>query len=534
MNDTTALPAQRLVGPTERAELIGAEMRYGSDPAGPVAVLAEPFLDGPVRSAGRVLVAGVHDAGMVERLLRDRDGFLQLRRVTDAAGAEADPRLGDVRILCGSIAHVPDTYDLVVALGGLDLVGSPDDPEHGWAAAVQALSARVAPGGVLVVAASNAFGLRRLNSLTRTDRTDDHATDHDSLTRELGDAGLTVTASLAAFPDLTQARLLVHRDLLDDPRRRDLSALLVAAAVGEHRPDAVVSDPRILARDAVRRGMGHALAGGWVVAAHRAGAANPDVPVIAVSGRPFANLDAADGCGGTVRIWAPDAAVPAGELLAERLSDACGRHDLDAVRGLLTRYASWLGVSPDSGECPADRCGATPSAILDDHSTFHILAPGTGTATVPAEVALAAGLLEFADDAQATGLAHPWPATLTPERLAIRLAAMAGVAITDADLAAARDLTGAQETVDADDESAPIGPSGQLARPSGYAEAVRLASAISRELAEAREQLRFLAETIADRDLRIRQQSTLRQLLRFARRPIGTVRSHSQHGGAGR
>jgi hypothetical protein len=524
MNDIVTTPAPRA---TEAAavQLIGAEMRYGSDPAGPMATLAEPFLRDVLRRPGRVLFAGVHEAGLIARTRAGHDVTLQLRRVADAATAEADARLRDISVLCGSLERVEGTYDIVIALGGLDHLSSPDDV--GTADALAALTSRVAPGGVLVVAAENGFGLRRVTEVGTPDG-DRRALGLDALLRAVDAAGLTVAADLAAYPDLHEPTLLMHRGLLDDPAHRDTAALLVASAAGGRPRSLQVTDPRVLARAAVRSGLGHALAAGWVLIAHRGLSTAPVVPSIAAYGVTGTNPTVTDGHragpaspADPAHSWQPDRRVPRGRLLTERVAEACAEQDLPAVRALLTRYAEWL-ESADGF--------ATPGTLVDDGLELHAVA--TAPSPGPDDVAFATGLLDLADALQSAGLPHPWSPTMTPERLAIRLGSMAGRLVTDGDVDAARALAVPPPAEpDEFDEEVPLGPAGELARPSGYAEAVRLATAISQELAEARAQLRFLSETIADRDLTLRQQSTLRRLMRIARRPVSTVRSRNRLGG---
>jgi hypothetical protein len=535
MNDIVTTPAPRAPQTADEVRLIGAEMRYGSDPAGAMAKLAEPFLRDVLRRPGRVLFAGVHDADVVARIRAAHDVTVQLRRVADAATAKADARLRDVSVLCGSIERVDGAYDLVVALGGLDRLGSPDDVGAGDA--LTALTQRVAPGGVLVLASENGFGLRRVVEVSGPEPADGATIGHDAMLRGLNDAGFAVATDLAAYPDLHDPSLLMHRGLLEAPEHRDAAAQLVAAAAGNRPRSIQVSDPRVLARAAVRNGLGHALAAGWVVIAYRPDGVAPLVPTLAAYGGAGTSPVITDGrqAGPATPSdpslgWRPEWSVPDGPLLIERIADACAAEDLPTVRELLARYATWLGLDQAEGDAAPVRL-ATPSEMVDDGTQLSPIGP-VSDASAPARVAFAAGLLDIADCLQSAGLAHPWSPTLTPERLAIRLGSMAGRVVTDAEIEAARALavpppTGADDALD---EEAPVGPAGELARPSGYAEAVRLATEISRELAEARAQLRFLSETIADRDLTLRQQSTLRRLMRIARRPVSTVRAHNRFG----
>ena len=69
-----------------------------------------------------------------------------------------------VEIRCGSLLGATDSYDAVIALGGLDHLGSGDAPIDGWADAIAQLAGLVAPGGLLAITVRNGFGIDRFTS----------------------------------------------------------------------------------------------------------------------------------------------------------------------------------------------------------------------------------------------------------------------------------------------------------------------------------------------------------------------------------
>lgn len=196
--------------------LVGAEMRTGSDRAGPLADLVEPYLGDLLAGAATVLFAGVHPVPVIARTLPGREVTVLVRRAPDAEALAAEPRLCGATVLCGAVDAGPGPHDLVVALAGAEGVTTPDGLAQDWPGVVAALAARVAPGGTLVLAVRNAFGLTRINAMDASVRADRFRAGHEQLARVLREAGLAATAGLAIFPDLPGARLAVHRELLDD------------------------------------------------------------------------------------------------------------------------------------------------------------------------------------------------------------------------------------------------------------------------------------------------------------------------------
>ena len=537
----------------------GAEMRGGLDGFGFVPACVLDLLEPLAAKGSRVLIAGPYADELVTRLVDA--GYqvdAQLRGVMDAERA-AEELPASVRVRCGSLRGVSDSYDAVIALGGLGYLETGDAPLDGWADAMTMLAGLVAPGGVLAVTVRNGFGI---DHLTGSDpgvhghHRDAFGANHAHVEHRLAEAGLSAEAEFAIYPDTAAPAVLVHHDAYS-LGGETLTTLVASAYRSTVAEAGTVTDPRRTARASIGYGLGPALAPGWLIMARRAPGGEPTVaipgtvmvtdvryddfrsaPYIAsqaVDGswtrsRPASTIDGAEHHSGIHRNPALlDGLIPAGDLLEERLLEASATHDVLALRELLTRYSAWLGVSAkeegETAECPPARTFAMLDNIVIDGSMILAQLDPTWQLEDPiaAEVVFVAALCRFADRLLAGALPHPWVSAQSPERLAARLASMAGLVVTPPLLAAAashaahavdaldghdlRELDEPSEPPLGDHERSvvvgPVAPIGPVARPRGLAEAVRTIDTISIELAGTHEQLAFLTEVIADRDMRL-------------------------------
>lgn len=294
-------------------------------------------------------------------------------------------------------------------------------------------------------------------------------------------------------------------------------------------------------------------------------------------------------------------AVPVGPSLADQLADACGRGDLVVVRELVTGYrrflaagartATWRPVwadpgtgpgreegaepadaaAPDAADepgrvvagdasgttgagpepvCAADRVLATCDAVLVGPDGYRLADPSwSSTLAVPVRLVFLRGLQRFAYRLLVGGRPHPWPAGLSPDRLAATLAATADVTVAAGELADAAALAvhltaplaadgtaprpaGASDTtgvpggrgfdehaealryVDAQ-RRAGTDPALAAVPPRGYAEAWSAIGALTAELADARAQIAWLDDTVAERDRRLAELGTLRRSVTY-------------------
>ena len=532
----------------------GAEMRGSEDTTGRVPSCLLDVVLPSLTAGGRVLLAGPHQDNVALRLAKA--GFrvtLQLRGVADADAASSRlPSSIDIR--CGTLVGTTDTFDAVIALGGLGYLSTGDAPDNDCAEALDLLCALVAPSGLLAAVVRNGFGLDRLSSSGSDSdfhRTDCFAASRHEIGRYL--SGFTAAVEFGLYPDAAAPEIAVPASAYDVGGA--LVATLVADSYRAAVPDRhTVCDPRRLARESVAHGLGLALAPGWLIVARRgdAGDSRPPSAVLVTDARrddfrsvPYLLELAADGSwsrsrltdgladpethGGVVRNAAAlDGPIGSGLLLEERLVTAAGTHDLVAIRAQIQRYANWLGVATDdrSVDCPSDRAFAMTDNVIDDGADFQPLDPSwSSAASVRADVVFVASMYRFADRLLAGALPHPWVSAQAPAKLAARLASMAGLdvsvdaieaAVAYADEAASvldgrgiEEIERVVEPVIPRGATAPVvivgpvGPVRPAARPAGLAEAMRTIDAISDEIAANHEQIALLTNSIADLDKRL-------------------------------
>jgi hypothetical protein len=475
---------------------VGAEMRGGSDGPGLVPAAALEFID-TLPSGARILLAGPHEDAIAERLADLGYSVDVLLRAIDDADAARNRLPGSVGVLCGSVVRLRDTYDAVIALGGLDRVASADAPAADWSAALEALTARVAPAGRLAVVVRNGLGIDHLTTVgwTAGNRADAYAASRPAFADRVAAAGLTRSTEVALYPNVSTPSVFVATPAFAEPV--DVVATAVAGAYRSTVGAAdTLIDPRRLARDAVAHHLGPDLAPGWLLVAHRGDTPAPaSADVIVTDARTayapvpqrlrrttdgrwtrsrlnptasttaLATAPASDAHGDVVRTPERlDGDVPAGPLLEEEMIAAAGAHDALTLRQLVDAYARWLGVRtswlaetqatglprPDSmmrdrgmevesGPLPyrPDRVFAVADNVVHTDDTFTPLDPSwTMNGDVDAETAFLASLVRFAERLLASALPHPWTTAQSPARLAARLASMAGLEAR-ADLVAA-------------------------------------------------------------------------------------------------
>jgi hypothetical protein len=504
----------------------------------------------------------------------------------------AEPDAGEVRVWCGGIdrlaAETAEPYAAVLALDGTGRLCGPDSPPLDWPALAALLAGLVAPGGLLAVLVGNGMGLTRLAGITDP-HADPPAEQPAGLPASraaahavLGKAGLRPGPALAAYPGL-----LGHEALLSDVDNDALAALVAGACATGYAERPVLADPVPLAADAVRHGLGADLAPAWLLLASR-GAEPPAVPEIAVLAdrQPLPywsvpQLITRDDAAGLRRTPLPDPVppahtdswpaldsaagsraaqralghlcrdpaalagpLPAGRSLEDVLLSACAAEDLAAVRATVRRYLRWLrdGAAPGpwravwsddavaEGEiCPPAAVLSTLDTVLDSDGTLRPADPSwSAELAVPVELVLIRALQRFGYRLLAAGHPHPWPAGVSPDRLAVTLAATAGVTVSPRDLAAAtafavylegplHDATG---TGDADRYARlrqrwAADPAHGTVPPRGYREAVATIGTLAAELTEARAQIRWLDSTIADRDRQLSAMGALRKSVTY-------------------
>ncbi|SNY72637.1 Methyltransferase domain-containing protein [Paractinoplanes atraurantiacus] len=389
------------------------------------------YLTEQVPDGAEVLVAGPHDAALIDALAARATVTCLLRSQPDAIGLESR----GVRVLCGSLAKVTDeSYDVVVALDGLERLCSVEGPQLDWVESLRALHRLLRPGGTLLLAVENELGVHKL-----VDPSSSTASQADSAWRPLGEfdtkpgnpgrlagrlaaEGLAVDWLGAAWPVPHEPTLIATPNALQDGPADALAAVTAGAAGRAYAEKSVLSDPRRLAAAAVRGGLGPELASAWLVVAHRAPrpAAALSLPPVLIGDGPVVEL--APGRDGvwTRRVLhevpgrdlsALNGPLPRGRLLEELLLAACLRHDLPIVRRLLT---GWTSAHPGAA--------ADNVVVHEDNYTvpsFSVLDP-----SVPPQTDV---IRRFAQTLIGGGYAHPWPAAVDVPTLTSILHAAAGL-----------------------------------------------------------------------------------------------------------
>jgi len=369
--------------------LIGGEMLLWSDLSPVGGDVLTPLLD---LAAGRTLVAGPHDPALLTG-----DPTLLVRGLPDAeALAER------FTVLCGSPAKLAGEWDTIVALDGLERLGSAEEPQLSWGETLDHLLAVLDPAGTLLLGVENYFGLHRLVALppAPTDADWTPAAGHDdtrpaglaAARSRLAAAGLTVARTYAVFGSPVEPTALLDTDHLADPSHR--GAVEAALSRASATPGEVLTDPRRLAVDAARHGLAAELAPGWIFVAHRGPA--PAVP-------------------------ATDRG-PAGPTLESLLLKAAAERDLPALRALLSAWQSGPAAGVPAGQVIGD--GA-------------LVAPGT----------IEEALHDFAVTLLSGGFPHPFPAPAGAADLTLTLAAMAGTELDPAAIPAAPGRASMQDLI---------------------------------------------------------------------------------------
>lgn len=527
----------------------------------------------------RVLLAGPRAGLLVDAVPTDVPVDLLVRALPDARVLGDHTGLHkSADLYCGGLdvfepAH---TYDLVVALGGPERLLGPDSEGLTEAQAVARLSALLDDGGRLVVDLANELGFTDLVSAVPDETLESDAGWHIGaqgfatrhlFARERGaileGEGLQVEATFAAMPSVDQHRVLVHDGALGDGSLRDQVGFHSGKAMDEHfATTPMLREPRNVVERAVEAGMLDELAPGWLVVATKGtpsggasgaakGNAKSNAKSTAKDATPaapvypalvVAEADAASPWS-TVAVIAPDASqsvswagsrtdaetsegtvsrslapLAPGRSFELDLRRACATRRHAAIRSRVRQYAAWLADGKVwTTQTAEQRFFATPANTLVDGDRLRLADPSwRRTGVVSADDALVRGLRDFARRLLASGSAHPWRVTVTPDELTITLASMAGLTVTEPMIArVARIEAEVASTVAGRPEE--MGEMlehnlelGQFARdlPApdeiGFRELLTHHRVISRELREKQGQVKWLEGTLRHRDRYIR------------------------------
>ena len=395
--------------PPTRATLLGAEMLNWSDlephgrgrPAlgGPAAVaLVQEVLTG----SEKVLVAGPHALEVYAAIAQRAESVdAVVRSYSDGETVAGH----GVTVYTGGfdrfgLDHGRADYDVIVALDGVPRLAGTDTPRLGWSEALDALRARLAPGGRLLLGAANAFGLPRLLEPPSQLAADDEwgrDTDGsgappaglDAIRATLG--ALTIETVYAVYPDPTTAEVA---QTTPDP-------VTVAVRVARHYAGReTLHPPYRTAFDAVASGNGIALAPGyWFVLRDGDAVLTPPSTL--------------------------DAAETPGELVEEQLLAATRADDHTRLHEVVRGYVDFLRATD-----PATAARAAADNTLADGTAYRLIDAVEASAGAPDAIAVR-HLARFVTRALAAGERWPWPAGGTPRSQTARLASMAGIEVGD-------------------------------------------------------------------------------------------------------
>jgi hypothetical protein len=480
--------------PVPNLQRIGGEMFAWTDrdprrgPAAPHGAVLRHLvlqLTGPDKT---VLVAGPHADELVAAMAANGARVSWLVRSL-ADGEQAARLHPTVTILCGAAVKLDPAaqFDVVVAADGVSRLNSTEGKQMAPSELIERLTQAVRPDGALLLMHDNHFGLHhtvRLDPGVENFQdaewypADEHDTDRPAsqqqLVDRLTDAGLTIDAAYAAFPEPSQPTVLIGERLLGDvssPLRPRLGTALAQAFTQAFRRRPVLTDPRRLMTRALRAGAEDAVAAAWLVIARVP--SSSDAPIgerhdllVGDAEGTFTYEVTVDGAELRTTVLQPlegtveragmrrigEAAAPgadAGYVLEERLLHLCAAKDLRQLRAELGQFDSWLTGQAHDGVLtgPAALAGVADVLVTADGP---VLLPARWEPIEPVrlDIATTRALWQFAVQLITAGHPHPWPITSSAVDLTAALLGMVGRGVDQAHIRTAVDLQVAIETAD--------------------------------------------------------------------------------------
>lgn len=367
-----------------------------------------------VEREGRVLVAGPHGDDVLALL----DGATVLvRSLSDAEGiAERHPGL---RVVCGDLAELSGSFDLVVALDGVERVVSNDRPFSPWTERLSTLVGLVAEGGRLLLTVDNDASLLALADsrplAERRDTGDWEPPVSTDLSRPADPGAVRSILTTLGFEGLLYAafwRQTAPCVLVDAAAHADDVRIRSALSGGV---DALASypllfDPVTPAHVSLHSADVARAASGWVVVAGRAARewALPAAIVGTRAGEPIVLQD-------------EDLMDPPGRAtVTEAAVERAQREDLAGLRALMRDYLPW--VAKEGG-------AVRPDEVILTETGFAVLNAST-LDTDP----VATAVLSLARRLLAPDMRRIWPPHLDDAAVAKSLAAMADLSLEPAQL----------------------------------------------------------------------------------------------------
>ncbi|BEL12612.1 hypothetical protein Q0Z83_108030 [Actinoplanes sichuanensis] len=364
--------------------------------------------------AGRVLVAGPHDAAVLELVAgRSGDVTVLLRSVSDAEALRGGRHTVVAGALDGLADQRPEPYHVVIAADGLDRLLGPDSPALDWPERAALLRGLAAPGALVVIGVENGFSITAL--LDQRPLKDRYGDDEWRPLRDDPRRPSSAAQLEAALGTSTRRYAWFGHTLLDSGALARTAwglpgvgiALAGLAAEAERTP--VLAPVTDAAEAAARAGMLDAVAPRWLVVLGEGGPAHTAyTPSGAVDLR-------ADG-------WRfGDRLVPDTESAETVLFRLAAAEDVPGFRA----YAAKL----------------SDGAFFDEVHDFVSISDG--------DVPLAAAWIRFRDRLIGGHRRHPWPPWMADgDDLVTMWLAMSGVEATPEILARGREIAGVEQRPD--------------------------------------------------------------------------------------
>lgn len=512
------------------------------------------------RAPRRILLAGPRAGLLLPVIPTDRSVDVLTRSLPDIRDLSV---LGGLHThishYCGSFTDFKPnrSYDLVIALGGPQRLISPDCVGMTTQETINRLGDLTADGGVLVTDLANELGLTDLVSAVPDPQLAEdtswwvgadgfspraaYARERDSLLR---DAGFRPGKSYAALPDLDGYNLLIADTLATDPARAGRVQSIAAQATNADLADLpMLRDVHQMLGRVTGAGLLDELSPAWLLIAEKTtGDEEPawaedlhEVVQVETGLDDWSQMLAIGSTGSVSRTWvdgATDAertegrlsrtlaaAATEGDSLDDSLRAACARRQHSEIRALVRRYAAWLGDQKTwAGQQVSHRFFAIPrNVVVTDDGLALVDSTWSLALSVSPGDSLLHGLRDFAINLLASGGAHPWRIGVTPDELAVTLAAMAGFSVTPSDIVRVNtircqieaDIKGSPE-IDPEELEAHL-ERGRHARdlpaPNevGYRELLTQYRSLAREMREKDGQIVWLEGTLRLRDRYVRR-----------------------------
>lgn len=343
---------------------------------------ATTLLTAALKPGDTVLMAGPHSHSLYADVAAQAESIdILVRSAPDAEELAETLTHAKTQVYCGSLDRFEsdETYDLIVALDGLERLVGPDTAALPWSDALSKLTARLTPNGRLLLGATNSFSVNRM---IQPDITAALPRDED-WGRTVGDSAPAGLKALRAevrgqvfgvYPSLIEAEVLVGDS-------EQLTAAAAARVVAVRNSGPTLMDPYRVVMDAAAAGLLVELAPAWYVVV------------------------------GDVEL--PDE-TPTGELVEERLLNALRVDDQLALRREVVAYVEWARTTSTSG---------APDNVIVAGTSYRLFGAESG-GTVEEHLA------RFVRRALESGARQPWPAGGDPEVLTARLASMAGITLS--------------------------------------------------------------------------------------------------------